>query len=118
MDDDERFGKLAFHIPKREGIFGICSSSGAIGPSVSFGNTGISTVFSDDVILADACATALGNLIKDGDEDEMSSAVESIGGIDCVRGCMCIANGKMAMFGDVPHLVKAKGDTTASSIIF
>lgn len=116
--NDERFKDLAFLIPKREGIFGICSSSGIIGPSVSFGNTGISTVFSDDVILADACATALGNMIKNGDEREMSLAVERIGSTDCVTGCMCIANGKMAMYGDVPQLVEAKSNTTASSIIF
>lgn len=118
FQDDERFRELALSIPEREGIFGICSSSGAIGPSVSLGNTGISTVFSDDVILADACATALGNLIKTGDEEEMSSAVEKIGNIDGVKGCMAISNGRMAMFGDVPQLVRADGGTKASSIIF
>jgi len=118
FQNDERFKGLALSIPKREGIFGICSSSGAIGPSVSLGNTGISTVFSDDVILADACATALGNMIKDGSEEEMSSAVERIGRIDCVKGCLCIANGKMAMFGEVPQLVKADNNVEASSIIF
>ena len=119
FQDDERFRELAFRIPKRNGIFGICSSSGKVGPSVSFGKSGISTVFSDDVILADACATALGNLIKDGGADEMSSALERIGKVDGVDGCAAISNGLFAMFGDVPELVKADPkDTTASSIIF
>ena len=119
FQDDERFKELAFRIPKRDGIFGVCSSSGNIGPSVSFGKSGISTVFSDNVILADACATALGNLIRNGEADEMSSALEKIGRIEGVDGCAAISNGLFAMFGDVPELVKADpGETSASSIIF
>ena len=119
FQDDERFRELAFRIPKRDGIFGVCSSSGNIGPSVSFGKSSISTVFSDNVILADACATALGNLIRNGEADEMSSALEKIGKIEGVDGCAAISNGLFAMFGDVPELVKADpGETSASSIIF
>ena len=119
FQDDERFRELAFRIPKRDGIFGVCSSSGNIGPSVSFGKSSISTVFSDNVILADACATALGNLIRDGEANEMSSALERIGKIEGVDGCAAISNGLFAMFGDVPELIKADHkDTTASSIIF
>ena len=119
FQDDERFRELAFRIPKRDGIFGVCSSSGNIGPSVSFGRSSISTVFSDDVILADACATALGNMIRNGEADEMSSALERIGNIEGVDGCAAISNGLFAMFGSVPELVKADPkDATASSIIF
>ena len=116
FQDDEKFRDLAFRIPKREGIFGICSSSGRIGPSVSFGSSGISTVFSEDVILADACATALGNMIRNGDGKEISSALETIGNIDGVDGCVCISNGLYAVFGNVPELVRADSDVTASSI--
>ena len=117
--DDERFRDIAFRIPKREGIFGICSSSAKIGPSVSLGKTNISTVFSDDVILADACATALGNLIRYGGQEEMSSALETIGRKEGVEGCVSISDGLMAMFGNVPELIRAEQkDITASSIVF
>lgn len=119
FQDDERFRDIAFKVPKREGIFGICSSSGNIGPSVSFGRSSISTVFSDDVILADACATALGNLVGNGGEREMAEALEEIGSTDGVDGCICISNGLLAMFGEVPELIRAeKGDAEASSIRF
>ena len=119
FQDDEKFRELAFKVSKRDGIFGICSSSGNIGPSVSFGRSGISTVFSDDVILADACATALGNQIRDGGADEMSSALERIGSIEGVDGCAAISNGLFAVFGNVPELIRADpGKITASSIIF
>lgn len=117
--DDERFRDIAFRIPKREGILGICSSSAKIGPSVSLGKTNISTVFSDDVILADACATALGNLIRYGGQEEMSSALETIGRKEGVEGCVSISDGLMAMFGNVPELIRAEQkDITASSIVF
>ena len=117
--DDERFRDIAFRIPKREGIFGICSSSAKIGPSVSLGKTNISTVFSDDVILADACATALGNLIRYGGQEEMSYALETIGRKEGVEGCVSISDGLMAMFGNVPELIRAEQkDITASSIVF
>ena len=119
FQDDERFRDIAFRVPKREGIFGICSSSAKIGPSVSLGKTSISTVFSDDVILADACATALGNMIRDGGQQEMSSAMETIGRKEGVEGCVSISDGLMAMYGNVPELIRAEQkDITASSIAF
>ena len=118
FQDDERFRELAFHVPRRDGVFGICSSSGRIGPSVSFGNSSICTVFSDDVILADACATALGNMVKEGDGDEMSSALETIGKVEGVDGCVCISNGLLAMFGKVPELIRAENNGAEASSIF
>jgi len=105
--NDPKFEDLAFKIPKINGITGICSSSGLVGPSVSFGNSGICTVFSDDVVLADACATALGNLVVRGESKEMSSALESIGNITGVNGCVVYCNGLFAMYGDVPELVRS-----------
>lgn len=93
---------VAFSV-RSEGITGICSSSAKIGPSVSLGNSNVCTVFSDDVILADCCATALGNLVKD--EDSMAAALETIGGITGVKGCLACIGGKVAMFGEIPELV-------------
>lgn len=107
---EEVLKDTAFDVPKRDGIFGICSSSGKIGPSVSFGRSGICTVFSDDVILADCCATALGNMIKEGTSEELSKASEAIGSIDGVDGCLVSCNGLVAMFGDVPELIRARVD--------
>lgn len=86
-------------------ITGVCSSSGKIGPSVSFGKSDIVTVFSDDVILADAAATRLGNLVKD---NELAEALEEVGNFPGIKGCIAYINGMIAMFGDIPELVRAK----------
>ena len=116
---EPKFDDLALLIRPTSGIKGICSSSGKIGPSVSFGSSGICTVFSDDTILADCCATALGNMIREGTQEEMASASESIASIDGVDGCLCVCNGRMAVCGNIPELVKGTfgGDKLTSILL-
>lgn len=101
------FKDIAFNIPPTERITGICSSSGKVGPSVSFGNSGICTVFSDNAILADCCATAFGNLIRTGTAEEMSQSAEYISSIEGVSGSICVSNGMVAMCGDIPELIES-----------
>ena len=96
---------IAFRVAS-DRIIGICSSSAKIGPSVSLGKSNVCTVFSDDVILADCCATALGNLVKD--ESSLSNALEMIGSIQGVKGCLACVGDKVAMYGDIPDIVEAK----------
>ena len=108
--DDEKFRDLALSVHPSPGIRGICSSSGTVGPSVSFGRSGICTVLSDDVVLADCCATAFGNMIRDGTPEEMSSAAERTFSIDGVDGCICVCGGLISMCGEIPELVKGRFD--------
>ena len=57
-------GKIALRFTADRFPLGICTSSGTIGPSLSFGKADAVTVVSPDAALADAAATALGNLVK------------------------------------------------------
>ena len=102
--DHPVFRDLAFRVSS-DRIVGICSSSRTVGPSVSLGSSSISTVVSDDVVLADCCATALGNEVVD--EDSLQGALERIGSMPGVRGCMACCGGKVAMYGDLPEVVPA-----------
>ncbi|MBO7409867.1 MAG: UPF0280 family protein [Candidatus Methanomethylophilaceae archaeon] len=112
------FEDLALLIRPTSGIAGVCSSSGKIGPSVSFGSSGICTVFSNNIVLADCCATALGNMIREGTQEEMASACESICGIEGIDGCLCVCGGRMAVCGDVPELVRGTfGEDKLTSIV-
>jgi len=95
---------VAFKVSSDD-ITGICSSSAKIGPSVSLGSSNVCTVFSDDVILADCCATALGNLVKD--ESSLASALDTIGSLDGVKGCLACIGDKVAFCGEVPEIVRA-----------
>lgn len=57
----ERIGLV---IPPGKGKMGICTSAGTVGPSLSFGKADAVVVVCEDVLLADAFATAFGNKVK------------------------------------------------------
>ena len=100
--DHPVFRNLAFSMSS-DRIGGVCSSSRTVGPSVSLGASSISTVISDDVVLADCCATALGNLVKD--EGSLGDAVKDMGSRPGVTGCLACCGDKVAMFGALPDIV-------------
>ena len=56
--------KSAFIIPPGKEIYGVCTSSATVGPSISFGVADSVTVFSADVSLADAWATMICNDLR------------------------------------------------------
>jgi len=57
----ERIGLV---IPSEKGKIGICTSAGTVGPSLSFGKADAVVVICEDVLQADAFATAFGNKVK------------------------------------------------------
>ena len=99
---------LALEIPPRDRILGICTSSGTVGPSISFGNADAALIVSDDVALADAAATALGNRITD--EKSLASAFDFLKEVPGVTGALGIIGDKMATYGKLPKIVKAYVD--------
>lgn len=105
---DGALGDMAFRMEPNGDMMSVCSSSGRVGPSVSFGRSGICTVFSKDAILADCCATAFGNMIVGGGRDEMSTSAEHICSIEGIDGCVCICDGLVSLCGRVPPMTDAK----------
>jgi ApbE superfamily uncharacterized protein (UPF0280 family) len=99
---------LALEIPPRDRILGICTSSGTVGPSISFGNADAALIVSDDVALADAAATALGNRITD--EKSLASAFDFLNEVPGVAGALGIIGDRMATYGKLPKIVKARVD--------
>ncbi|HPJ83251.1 MAG TPA: UPF0280 family protein [Methanothrix sp.] len=95
---------LAFEIPPRAAPIGICTSSGTVGPSISFGYADAAVVVSEDVSLADAAATALGNAV--GVDSPLSEAFDAVGKPG-ISGAMVIRGKEMALWGDLPPLKRA-----------
>ncbi|HOV81504.1 MAG TPA: UPF0280 family protein [Methanothrix sp.] len=92
---------LAFQLPARERPVGICTSSGTVGPSISFGFADAAVAVSRDVALADAAATALGNAVTvSGPLEECFSVVDRPG----IEGALLIRGDRMAMWRDLPPL--------------
>lgn len=106
---------IGLRVEPRPGIFGICTSSGTVGHSLSFGKADAATVISADVALADAVATALGNAIKDEDETRLRDALSSLGRIEGVEALLAVIGKSMAVFGDLPELVRTAVDPKSAA---
>ena len=96
---------LAFEILPRKKPLGICTSSGTVGPSISFGSADAAVVVSEDVPLSDAAATALGNAV--GEASPLGEAFGAVA-VPGVTGALVIRGEKMAIFGDLPPLRRAR----------
>jgi uncharacterized protein len=57
-------GKIGIEIPAKTGNIGVCTSSGTVGPSLSFGKADAVMVACKDAALADAWATSIGNRVQ------------------------------------------------------
>lgn len=97
--------KVAFVVPPQETILGICTSSATVGPSVSFGIADAVTIFSHDVALADAWATAVCNEIRPTDR----SVLDRVNPAE-VSGIFAIMGDVTVEWGTLPPLVPAVVD--------
>ncbi len=96
---------LAFEILPRIEPLGIATSSGTVGPSISFGCADAATVISQDPALADAAATALGNAVQaEGPLEECFRAIDRPG----IDGALVIRGEEMALWGSCPRLRRAR----------
>jgi len=78
---------------------GVCTSSGTVGPSFSYGRADALTVLAPDVLLADAVATAAGNLVQG--PDDLLRAVEFALSLEGVIGAVALKGSAMAAQGAV-----------------
>jgi ApbE superfamily uncharacterized protein (UPF0280 family) len=91
--------KLVLEIEPGDTPLGICTSSGTIGHSLSYGKADAVVVLSPSTSLADAVATAIGNVIKSPDDIPDGLALgETIQGI---KGVLIIAGDKAGARGDI-----------------
>ncbi|MFP4655222.1 MAG: UPF0280 family protein [Methanohalobium sp.] len=104
------FENLAFKINTRKTITGICTSSGTIGPSISFGMADAAIVFSDDVSLADSAATALGNAVDGTGREFVEKSFDVIKYIPNIKGAVVIQGENMGVWGEIPEIVRASVD--------
>lgn len=105
-------GKIALEIRGQDTPIGICTSSGTVGHSLSYGKADAVIVLSRSTALADAAATAIGNLIKSA--DDIPSGIEFARGIDGLNGLIIIKGDKMGLWGSVkirPMPAQAKEKT-------
>lgn len=93
------FENIRVTIKKHKKIFGICTSSSTIGRSISFGNADSVTVFSEDVILADAAATSICNSLKGNSKKEINKSLLNIKFIKGISSIIIIKNKNIGIIG-------------------
>ncbi|HOP68190.1 MAG: UPF0280 family protein [Dethiobacteria bacterium] len=91
--------KLALLIEPRQTPLGVCTSSGKLGPSHSFGLADAAVALSPSAALADAAATALGNAVRG--EEDLEKALELARSIPGLTGALLLCGEKVAAWGDL-----------------
>lgn len=91
--------KIALEIKAKDTPIGICTSSGTIGHSLSFGKADVVVVLSKSTILADAAATKIGNLIKA--KKDIAQGISFAKKTDGIKGVLIIKDDKMGVWGEV-----------------
>jgi uncharacterized protein len=91
--------KIAFSIRPEETPLGVCTSSGTVGHSLSFGYADAVIVFSPSTSLADAAATAIGNRVRM--VEDIPEALEFAQSIKGLRGIAIIKGDNMGIWGQI-----------------
>lgn len=91
-------GRLAVEVPPDKMPLGICTSSGTVGPSFSFGRADATVIISRSTALADAAASAAGNAVQTG--EDVKKGIEVAKSIPGVLGAVLIKDDKMAVWGE------------------
>ncbi|KLU67571.1 MULTISPECIES: UPF0280 family protein [Desulfosporosinus] len=97
--DSPLSNRIALEIHPEQTPLGICTSSGKVGPSLSFGKADAVVILSTSAALADAVATACGNLIQS--ERDLEKTVEFASQIPGIKGCLAIKNDQLAAWGTI-----------------
>jgi hypothetical protein len=97
-------GKLALQVQPGEMPLAVCSSSGRLGHSFSFGDCDLATVVADDAALADAAATLAANLVHG--EQDIPAALARVAVLPGVSGLLLVKGEKVGMAGRIPSLVR------------
>lgn len=97
--NSELSGKINLRIDPGKMPLGVCTSSGTVGHSKSFGIADAATIIARDATLADCVATQTGNLVKR--VDDLNAAIDYAKSINDVMGVLIIIGDKLATWGEV-----------------
>lgn len=101
-------GRLALLIEPEETPLGICTSSGTVGPSLSLGRADAVIVLSPSAALADAAATAIGNLVQEA--SDIPKGIAFAQGIARLRGVVIIEGDEIGVWGQVKLSTLVEGE--------
>jgi ApbE superfamily uncharacterized protein (UPF0280 family) len=103
-------GEFGFKIKYRKTPMGVCTSSGTVGHSISFGRSDSVTVFADEASIADALATSIANsALGENDPDAVQNSLDRAEDFrKIMRGVMVVVGESAGTLGKIPKLVKTE----------
>lgn len=90
-------GRISLEVLPKDSPIGICTSSGTVGPSLSLGKADAAVILSKNTFLADAVATATGNIVRT--KDDINDALDFAMGVEGVEGAMIVIGDYMGIKG-------------------
>ena len=91
--------KIGILIAAEDSPLGVCTSSGTVGPSLSFGKADAICILSKSAALADAAATSVGNRVRE--KEEVASGLDRAKEIESVLGAVIILGDRMGVWGNI-----------------
>jgi ApbE superfamily uncharacterized protein (UPF0280 family) len=92
-------GIIGLKIKAIDTPLGICTSSGTVGHSLSFGCADAVVAISPQTALADTAATAIANIIQSA--DDIADGIEYGRSVDGILGVAIVKGDKLGIWGDV-----------------
>jgi len=96
---DEISNRIGLEVYPSDTPLGICASSGTEGHSFSFGRADVAVAVSNSSALADACATAVGNLIME--SGDIAKGIDFARSIEGIKGVVIIKKDRLGFWGDI-----------------
>jgi ApbE superfamily uncharacterized protein (UPF0280 family) len=97
--DSPLSGKVGLTIKADDTPLAICTSSGTVGHSLSYGKADAVVAVSESASIADAAATAIGNIVRTA--NDIQKGIGLAAGIDALSGVVIIIGDKIGISGDL-----------------
>jgi len=97
--DSPYSGRIGIKIKPDGRPFGICTSSGTVGHSLSFGKADAVCIVGSSALFCDGLATCVGNIVKQ--KDDINVAIEKGKAYPDVKGILIIVGEHMGVWGDL-----------------
>lgn len=105
VGDEPLSKKFGFRLS--EFPIGLATSSGRFSHALSFGDAEAATIFCKNAALADAAATAVGNVVKGEDAQAgIQAGIHKGLSIEGVEGLLIIYKGQVGTAGKIPQIIK------------
>ena len=116
--DAKSSGKIGFLVRAGELPIGICTSSGTVGHSLSFGEADAVVAIARDASVADAAATSIANEVK-GEDIKLSidKGLSRARRIPEIRACLIARGDSIGTWGELPELIQVTPESQGVLVV-